>query len=495
MFRSAEQGTFSSIISKHLSAPDAPLLLEGGTGIGKTRAYLAAVKQSDKRIAIVLPTHTLIDQLLASKDLAAVDLQVVAFRPASMFDSRAEYLEQREAARHARVLLCTAASVIIDQRLQGEYNGATARDVLLFDEADQLPDMAALQSDFVIERDLLNGKTLRDSLERLSTGRSAEPEVRAAARVMIEILEESVGYARVGLDDHGSARLHHYLPGRLLKKISNRASTIFVSATLSSGDTFRHFLTSMGIQKASDLSCSIEPESHGSLSIRIEPMEVGTDEWFASILSHIKTAERPVLVATTSHALSEHITNAIGDAPGVTVKAGAWAGLDMPNPPGTIIVPQVPYAQPVVIDGEVESSYLDARVMAVRRLRQVIGRGLRSPDARCAVVILDRRAAKVGRFVPERFAEPTFAEGARVEVVLSKAERDPALRSAALKHYGCRCRHAGCDVTDARMLDVHHLNPVAEGERRTTLKDVIVLCANHHRMAHAEIRAAALNDA
>jgi Rad3-related DNA helicase len=493
MFRSSEQTQFSNIVSAHLANPDEPLLLEGGTGIGKTRAYLAAIKQSDKRIAIVLPTHVLIDQLLASRDLVAVGLEVGVFRPARMFDTRAEYEAQRQAARDAQVMLCTAASIIIDQRLQGEYNGATEREVLLFDEADQLPDMAALQSDFVIERDMLKASTLRESLERLSTGRAAEPEVRAAARVMLEILDEPVGYAKVGVDDDGAARLHHYLPGRLMKKISNRPSSVFVSATLSNSGTFRHFMTAMGIESTSRLSCSIEPERHGRVSFSVAAQEVGTEAWFAAILEHIKSAARPVLVATTSHDLTARIIEVIGVQDRVVVKAGAWAGLDMAEPPRTIIVPTVPYSQPVVIDGEVTSSYLDARVTATRRLRQVLGRGLRTPDADCTMVVLDERAQKLGSFVPTRFSvewstRRVFEEGSRAEIVLSKAERDPALRKSALKHYGCKCQHPGCTVDDARMLDVHHLDPIAEGVRRTTLKDVTVLCANHHRLAHAVMR-------
>ena len=54
---------------------DAPLLLEGGTGLGKTRAYLAAIKEYEGTVAIVLPTIQLMDQLLASSDLGAAHLQ------------------------------------------------------------------------------------------------------------------------------------------------------------------------------------------------------------------------------------------------------------------------------------------------------------------------------------------------------------------------------------------------------------------------------------
>ena len=152
MFRSVEQSNFASIVAAHIAAADGPLLLEGGTGLGKTRAYLASLCASlrqGRRVAIVLPTHQLIDQLLASSDLAASrgSAIITAFRPARYYGSRAEYVEARAAAMVADLMICTAASVFIDQRLRGAYNGATLRDYLLFDEADQLPANAALQSD------------------------------------------------------------------------------------------------------------------------------------------------------------------------------------------------------------------------------------------------------------------------------------------------------------------------------------------------------------
>lgn len=61
MFRTPEQSDFATLIAQHLRLADAPLLLEGGTGIGKTRAYLSALIASGQRVAVVLPTHPLID--------------------------------------------------------------------------------------------------------------------------------------------------------------------------------------------------------------------------------------------------------------------------------------------------------------------------------------------------------------------------------------------------------------------------------------------------
>ena len=45
-----------------------------------------------------------------------------------------------------------------------------------------------------------------------------------------------------------------------------------------------------------------------------------------------------------------------------------------------------------------------------------------------------------------------------------------------------------CDLSPktANQIDIHHLDPIAEGERKTTLDDLIPLCANCHRLAHSE---------
>lgn len=153
MFRSAEQENFYSRLKAHFDAPDKPLLLEGATGLGKTRAYLAAIAHAvnkGKKIALVLPTHMLIEQLLNSSDIQAVlpsNITIRSFLPKRRFDIDSEYREHKAKAIDADIMLCTSASVIIDQRLRGEYHGAINRDFIVFDEADQLPEAAALQSD------------------------------------------------------------------------------------------------------------------------------------------------------------------------------------------------------------------------------------------------------------------------------------------------------------------------------------------------------------
>ena len=63
----------------------------------------------------------------------------------------------------------------------------------------------------------------------------------------------------------------------------------------------------------------------------------------------------------------------------------------------------MPFEHPTVLDGKIESRYVDSPNVASRRMRQVIGRGLRSPDASCRIYILDERHTQLGAFVLERF--------------------------------------------------------------------------------------------
>ena len=304
-------------------------------------------------------------------------------------------------------------------------------------------------------------------------------------------------------------------------KISKRAAVAFVSATLSIGNKFDDFRHAMGIESASLLSSIIEPAKHGHLTFNIQPLDVDSADWLPAVVKAINRAPRPALVIAPSHTLADELAAAVpgavvregqGDtredtgsaarrvpADGILIAAGAWAGLDTQIQWQSVLIPRVPFGQPVVVDGQITTHYLDARNTAIRRLRQGIGRGLRSPDAHCAVFILDGRVTKLSGFVPERFANawPALAdssvEGERVEVVQSKAERDPALRKAALKHYGMKCARCSFVPTVMIQLDVHHKHPIAEGVRRTTLNDLIVLCANCHRLAHFELRQAAMS--
>lgn len=500
LFRSEEQKQFRNFVAMHLKEKDSPLMLEGGTGLGKTRAYLSAIASCQETVAIVLPTHQLIDQLLTSKDIQAVQLEVEAHRPARMFDGRIEYINQLKRVLNSRVMLCTAASVMIDQRLRGNYNGSTLRDYLLFDEADQLPQAAALQQDLTITREDLKSAGVSHSdidqmLSELIASKNCEPEVRARALIIKEALDEPAWYHETGLSDDGEIRLYHRLPGRLLKRIANKGNTAFISATLSIKGTFSDFQRSMGVGQISRFSSKIEPANHGDIEV-----ETPTD---LSATEVILQAERPCLVVVPSHEQAQQLGSEIPDAivrqreettssaaervtpEGILIAAGAWAGLDTPLHWKSIVVPKIPFERPTILDEQVESRYVDSKNVAIRRMRQVVGRGIRTPDAKCTIYILDKRYSALEDFLPDRFKN-SFREGKRQQVILSKSERNPAVRKAALKHYGLSCQACGMVPLNSSILDVHHLDPIAEGERQTRIEDVIPLCANCHRLAHTK---------
>ena len=109
------------------------------------------------------------------------------------------------------------------------------------------------------------------------------------------------------------------------------------------------------------------------------------------------------------------------DSKDTLIATAAWAGLDTPVVWKSIVIPKIPSQNLTIIDGQVESHYVNARNAAIRRMRQVIGRGLRSPDAECDIIICDPRWQKIESFVPERFkqnwadeANQAFSEGAQI---------------------------------------------------------------------------------
>jgi Rad3-related DNA helicase len=521
MFRSVEQANFSTRLAAHIQKADAPLLLEGATGLGKTRAYLAALAtaiQNGKKVAVVVPTHALIEQLLASSDFAAMVSPTVtraAFKPKSYYSSAKEFQDAKALALESSLLICTSSAVIIDQRAKGNYNGVIHRDYILFDEADQLPQYAALSRDQEIRGSEfkalgVRGTTAKEIAEQVIAHKGAETETRAAAAMILEALEEPAWYHSAGMTDDGGIALYHKMPGRLLKKISNQSNVAFVSATLSIGGKFDDFKRAMGIGEQSALSAIIEPAHHGTLKFFHEPHQVLSQEWLTATTAAITKAKKPTLVVTPSNELSQtlgaHFPHAIvraveektskailrlTDEQNILIASAAWAGLDTPIEWKSIVIPRIPFLRPQVIDGNIESSFFDSRNSAIRRMRQVIGRGLRKPDAECEVYILDDRLIMIESFIPTRFQDAWRSrgrvEGARVEHTLSKAERDPLVRKSALKHHGKRCMSCAFVPKVDSQLEVHHLFPLADGGERVTKieTDVAVLCANCHRLAHS----------
>ncbi|OFV94424.1 MAG: hypothetical protein A3H28_09780 [Acidobacteria bacterium RIFCSPLOWO2_02_FULL_61_28] len=84
-------------------------------------------------------------------------------------------------------------------------------------------------------------------------------------------------------------------------------------------------------------------------------------------------------------------------------------------------------------------------------------------------------------------------EGRQMEQSLSRRERDPRVRDAALVKYGRACMVCGLDPAvkygdfAQDCVEVHHLDPLGarSGQgKQTTLDDVIVVCPTCHRALH-----------
>ena len=90
-------------------------------------------------------------------------------------------------------------------------------------------------------------------------------------------------------------------------------------------------------------------------------------------------------------------------------------------------------------------------------------------------------------------ADQKFQEGAPVQILLTRYERNPAARAQCIEHHGTKC--AVCDVSLAerygpetsRLIHVHHLKPLAKagaGSNVNPVRDLRPVCPNCHAVIH-----------
>lgn len=521
-YRSPEQAGYARLIEGALN-PGPPLLAGAAAGLGKTHGYTLPLVASGRRVAIAMSTRQLIDQFLESDALKAAlatrRVSVVALQSRRSFESDKLYREHRAHALAADLLVVTHAAAFIDSWHPG-YADLRSRDVILFDEADLLADAADLRSTFSIDPDVLlhcKAGHLPHLEAALTVKREAtDPEDRAAASAIAYALEHPAWYKVVGKEDDGSLTLKHRIPGRMLKPLVRDAPRcIFTSGTLQVSGRFDHFVDAIGLNAIAPESRHIDPARHGDLKVELSAEEMTPQQMAPAICA----AERPVLVLTTSHATTQELgalcPGAVWRAPGepladalqrvpddgIFIAAGAWSGLDAPRLRWrTVVIPKAPYQRPTVLDDKPVTRYVDSRVVAIRRTNQGLHRGLRTPDARCTLLLLDPRSGRdeLREAIPARFRVDwkQFEEGSPRMRAHTQGEREgAALRNAALRRHGARCSEPGCPVTELHLLDVHHLVPIAQGKRVTSVNDVVVLCKNHHAEAHHRMRMEEISEA
>lgn len=89
--------------------------------------------------------------------------------------------------------------------------------------------------------------------------------------------------------------------------------------------------------------------------------------------------------------------------------------------------------------------------------------------------------------------EETYVEGTPVTHLVSRYERNPDLRAAAVSIHGTRCQVCGMAFPERYgglgegFIEVHHIKPVADYEGEVIVNpetEMAVVCANCHRMLH-----------
>jgi hypothetical protein len=535
LFRSPEQRDFFEKILAHVRAPeqsrsfakglDGPLLLEGGAGLGKTRAALMAaaeIVRSGLSVAIVLPSADLMQRVLDSGDFADVipaDLDWLAFRPAAAGSTPEEIEQAADAAREVPLLFCTAGSVINDRLLRGRYNGATSRDYLIFDDADRLPDGALRGTDCEVTASQLRelgvvGSSVRDVATRVSRAPAASQEARAAATMILETLDDPAKYHSVTFNPEVGLALRHRMPGRLMKRVANNPNAAFIGKSLSLGRSFDAFKRAMGIVSPSGLSSIIEPKNHGSLRCHHAAHAPLSEEWFAVLKQGIAKAARLCLVVTADDQQAKAIglltpgasIRLSGDAyssedllppdESVLIAAANWRGLDAPREWRSIIIARIPIDAEWGQDEDADDHFVDPRNQAIRLLKNIIGWGIRRPDAECDLYVIDHRSGLVESLIPARFkgewtqrrtmAGRGAAEDSAIERLIAAEQPGKSLRDEVFRVLGKRCMTCDLVPKPGIPLEIHLLGPVSVSEdERSLAEEMAVLCQSCHRLAHS----------
>ncbi len=224
----------------------------------------------------------------------------------------------------------------------------------------------------------------------------------------------------------GGVRVIYRRPARVLRRLFEQVSAaVLLSGTLAPRGDFRPIRAATGLYDAPELV--IEPRRFGDLRLMLAARDIpapndpaGRNAWVDYVAAGVRAAVEDggrVLVLTTGYTDTEDICGRLGGIPtliehrrgerllkvlelagenAVVVTPAAWAGVDIPGGWAHIVIPRVPFEPPDEEHDEVFSiddgrAYLEAVEIAIRRMRQGLGRGLRSENDSCVAWILDPR--------------------------------------------------------------------------------------------------------
>jgi 5-methylcytosine-specific restriction protein A len=99
---------------------------------------------------------------------------------------------------------------------------------------------------------------------------------------------------------------------------------------------------------------------------------------------------------------------------------------------------------------------------------------------------------RIGQHGDEEQNFVSYVEGSQTKVYSTKYERDPRLRSQAMRLHGTTCMECGFNFGDVygewgnQYIHVHHVRPLSNSGKVhvNPRMDLIVLCANCHAMVH-----------
>ena len=275
----------------------------------------------------------------------------------------------------------------------------------------------------------------------------------ARLRVFLDCAHADTGaVAAIAPGEPPALAVVHRAPVRLLRHVFETAHTAFlVSATLaapsarpSPNDLLRALGLGPGARAPGRINApgwaDLQPRRYGAMDFRFAdrsaPAPVrhvddapvsdpGHLDYVARAIEAARESGR-VLVLCTSYALAEELAERVrdaivhvrgtrlgsrveafrADAHAVLLTPAAWTGLSLPGCVDHVVVPRIPFRPPSVED-EAKRRFLQAlgfaashieglvardRGAAVRRtLAQGLGRGIRGPEERCTVWLLDPR--------------------------------------------------------------------------------------------------------
>lgn len=426
MFRSKEQKEYADCVTDALKHKVS--FINCPAGIGKTRGYLISLLSTTRRILISVPTNQLVEQFLQSDDLKAAqgNKNVQAFYSKRFLNhDEVAYLENKELCSSADVVIATHAMAIRDRLSGGKILNLDSFDVVLFDEADKLPDAASLQMDGLIPNYWLKKLGAEEpdkiikAIKKLDEPNEESNYIKSIATMMLNNQREDA-WGTIAKTSSG-LEIKFKNPAKILKKFITTSETVIImtSGTLCIDDDFSFFENAVGIYD--EKKYSVDVSYHGTLSFTLADRRlpkprnwsdlehVNKDDQLFNIYwsSAIKMAAEEggnILVLSTSSIITQNLHKLVGGIRqergeklsetllryqgGILILHSGWEGLDCSFSFSDIIIPKIPFPPP---DEVLELTYLNSLQKAIRKLNQGFSRGIRRPEQACHIWILDPR--------------------------------------------------------------------------------------------------------